>query len=427
MFIMSRKSKEDYFIEIKKLAKENNIELLSLKYSNNESPLLFKCKNESCQKEWYDSRANIIRRKSGFKCPKCGGGINRHYTIEEMNELASLKPGGGKCVSRHFKGTKKYLIWECFTCGHKWCAKPSDIMGKPSRPQGTWCPECSRSIKEKICRKFFETIFNKEFPKEYGLPWLRQRKMHLDGYSRELNLAFEYQGKQHYVRIPYFHPTTEDFNLYQENDKYKRDMCKKNDINLIEIGYVRNNGNLMEIKFEGMEDYIINECRKVDIIVPSNIEKIDWRKFNIAPPGYLEEIHEIAIMKGGKCLSEYWLGARVKLEFICAENHQFKATPSKIKGTPKRPKGSWCPICKFKNLLQNQLKYTKEYLDKLAILRGGTGSKCLSKEYMGYHAKHKWKCSKGHEFIVRFDSVKGYPSKPKGSWCKKCAIERRKR
>lgn len=417
---MYRKTKDEYYKKIKELAKVKNITLLSPRYINNSIPLLFKCNNKYCRKKWRDSRANIIRRKVGFNCPKCGKGINRHYDIEDMNEIVAMKPGGGKCISRRFRGTKKYHIWECFTCGHKWCAKPNDLMGKPSRPQGTWCPKCSHGLGEKICRGFFEKIFHRKFPKEYELNWLRERKMHLDGYNKELRLAFEYQGKQHYTRIPHYHPTEKVFRDSQKRDEYKRIMCENNDITLIEVGYVRTNGKLRRVKFKEIEDFIVNECLEKGISVPFRKEKINWRKFNIAPLGYLEEIKEIAKMKGGKCISQYWFGARVKLEFICADDHYFKATPNKIKGTPKKPNGTWCPKCKYKYLQQNQLKYTKEYLDKLAILRGGPGSECLSIEYKGFHKKHTWKCSKGHIFSARFDSVKGYQSKPEGSWCRKC-------
>lgn len=249
--------------------------------------------------------------------------------------------------------------------------------------------------------------------------------MHLDGYNDELKIAFEYQGKQHYIRIPHFHPSKEDFIAQKERDEYKRKMCIENGIKLISVGYINISGNLHEIKFEEIEDYITSECRKNNISIPCRRNKINWKNFEIVKLGYLEEIKRIAKSKGGKCLSKYWFGARKFHDFICSEGHFFKATPSKIKGTPKRPKGSWCPKCKYKQLPQNQLKYSKKDLDNLAILRGGSGSKCLSSSYKGYHHKYKWMCSKGHVFFARYDSIKGYPSKSKGTWCKRCSIIKR--
>jgi len=422
-----KKTKEEYFQEIQKLAEDNGILLISTQYHNNKKLLTFKCKNKTCGKIWQDSRANIIRRKSQFSCPKCSSRVNRSYTIDDLNEVAAQKPGGGRCLSDKFRGTKKKHLWECFTCGYKWYANPKDILGKPSRPQGTWCPKCNRSLPEEICRLFFENIFNKKFPKENKLEWLTKTKMHLDGYNAELKIAFEYQGKHHYEQIQYFHKNDKEFQECKKRDEYKKIMCKKNGIKLIEIGYKWINGKLKEIGFDEMQDEILRECKKHNIPFLKLEEKINWREFKISSQGCLEELKDIARLKGGECISSYWFGAKQHYEFKCSEGHFFKATPSKIKGTPKRPKGSWCLKCMYKNLPQNQLKYSKTFLDQLAIKRGGRGSKCLSPRYLGLHKKHVWQCSKGHIFNARFDSVKGYPSKPNGTWCRKCSIQKRKK
>ena len=420
-----KKIKEEYYFQLQKLAEKNGILLISPQYLNNNSLLTFKCKNKSCGKIWQDSRANIIRRKSQFSCPKCTDRINRSYTIDDLNELAAQKPGGGRCLSDKFRGTKKNHLWECFTCGHKWYASPIDIKGKPSRIQGTWCPKCNTSLHEEICRIFFEKIFNKKFPKENKLEWLSRKRMHLDGYNDYLKIAFEYQGKHHYEQIIYFHKNYNEFQECKKRDDYKRVMCKKNGINLIEIGYRWTDGKLKKINFDEMYDEILRKCRKFNIPLPKLKEKINWREFKISSTDHLEELKNIAKLKGGECLSSYWFGVREYYDFKCSEDHIFKARYNKIKGTPKRPEGTWCPKCKYKILPQNQLKYTKTFLDLLAIKRGGEGSKCLSSKYLGYHKKHIWQCSKGHIFNARFDSIKGYPSKPNGAWCKICSIQRR--
>jgi len=419
-----KKTKEEYYFQIQKLAEKNGISLISSQYCNNISLLTFKCKNKSCGKTWQDSRANIVRRKSPFSCPKCSGRINLFYTIDDLNELAAQKPGGGRCLSEKFRGTKRKHLWECYTCGYKWYASPNDIRGKPSRVQGTWCPKCNRSLPEEICRLFFENIFNTKFPKENNLEWLRKTKMHLDGYNAKLKIAFEYQGKHHYEQIQYFHKEEKKFQESKKRDEYKRNMCKQNGIVLIEIGYKLINRKLKKISFDEMYDEILREFRKHNIPLPKLKKKINWREFDISSTGDLEELKEIARLKGGECISSYWFGAREYYDFKCSEGHIFKATHNKIKGTPKRPRGTWCPKCKYKTLPQNQLKYTKTFLDLLAIKRGGDGSKCLSPKYLGYHKKHIWRCSKGHIFNARFDSIKGYPSKPNGTWCKICSIQR---
>jgi hypothetical protein len=59
-------------------------------------------------------------------------------------------------------------------------------------------------------------------------------KMQLDGYCEELNLAFEHQGRQHYKKN-FFIRTDEDLKKRQSLDEEKRNLCKQNNIILIEV------------------------------------------------------------------------------------------------------------------------------------------------------------------------------------------------
>ena len=66
--------------------------------------------------------------------------------------------------------------------------------------------------------------------------WLN--KLELDGYNDELKLAFEYQGKQHTHFIPHYHRRGEsDFIDQVARDTLKRQLCKKNGIQVIEVPY----------------------------------------------------------------------------------------------------------------------------------------------------------------------------------------------
>ena len=56
-------------------------------------------------------------------------------------------------------------------------------------------------------------------------------------YNKDLKLAFEYNGRQHYKFIPFFHKTYSEFLNLQENDRIKKKLCKKNGITLIIIPY----------------------------------------------------------------------------------------------------------------------------------------------------------------------------------------------
>lgn len=111
------------------------------------------------------------------------------------------------------------------------------------------------SIGEKICKEILSELYPNNNFKKIRPNWLRNEKtgknLELDMYCDELNIALEYNGKQHYEYVNYFHNTNEDFIRQQERDKCKKELCEKNNVKLICIPYTLSKRN--EIK-----DYIIN-------------------------------------------------------------------------------------------------------------------------------------------------------------------------
>jgi hypothetical protein len=241
----------------------------------------------------------------------------------------------------------EYHTWKCRTCGNIWEAKPNDIKGKPTRPEGTWCPQCAEGRFERVVRKFFEALFGTPFLKEKDLKWLKKYKLHLDGYNKKLNIAFECQGIQHYQYHEHFHD--HDRAIFSKSlwiDDYKRRCTKKEGIKLIEIGFELKNGELKKVKFDKMESFIRNECKKNGIVVPERENHIDWREFDINLPHHIEELQKIAHERNGKLISKGYFGKAIQLVWYC-NKHQitWRAAPNDICGKPSNPIGSWCPKC----------------------------------------------------------------------------------
>ncbi len=117
----------------------------------------------------------------------------------------------------------------------------------------------------------------------------------------------------------------------------------------------------------------------------------------------IEQMRQLAAIRGGKCLSEKYFNNRTKLQWQCSKGHVWEASPDKIKS------GSWCPVC------AGRQKLTIGDMKAIAKSHGG---ECLSKEYVNAHTHLRWRCKKGHEWEAIYNHIQ------QGKWCPKCAHER---
>jgi len=376
------------------------------------------------------------------------------YSIEDMQEYA--KTHGGKCLSKEFKGINHPLLWEC-SFGHKWETRPFsyiynkswcktcaniekaekkrlglevfkkiakekggellsteyknqhtkmmfrcnqghdfEAVGASIKNMGTWCSICSKGLSERICGKYFEYIFNKKFPKRYP-KWMLSEKgypMELDGYCVELQIAFEYQGEQHFTSR-YFGKNPK-FKRIQKRDILKKKLCKENGVNLITIPFW--------IKYEDMQNYIVEQCKALRIPVPE-VEYFDYKKFNVYSPERLKEMQELAKRKGGKCLSKQYVNTSTKLLFECKNGHEFLMIPPDVKG------GHWCPHCAGVGRLS--LKIIQQKAKEM-------GGECLSTTYINNKTPMKFRCGQGHDFETRPDVIM------RGHFCRECGYIKQK-
>jgi hypothetical protein len=88
-------------------------------------------------------------------------------------------------------------------------------------------------IAESQVRRVFERVLGEKFPKRRPR-WLifDGSRLELDGYCRNLNLAFEYQGEYHYAFVEPHH-RDKTLESVQTVDAVKLDLCKARGVNLI--------------------------------------------------------------------------------------------------------------------------------------------------------------------------------------------------
>src|ERR1700676_2902242 len=121
------------------------------------------------------------------------------------------------------------------------------------------------SVSEEICRCYFEQIFGYKFIK-IRPDWLKSdknHKMELDGYCHELGIAFEHNGRHHYVN------TKKELERCQIRDNLKKEICQKLGIKLIVIPIL-----FRQVKVECLKKFIQEECIKLNIDIPSGFDDL---------------------------------------------------------------------------------------------------------------------------------------------------------
>lgn len=113
---------------------------------------------------------------------------------------------------------------------------------------------------ERICCETMEKIYGVPF-KKIRPHWLKNpetgRNLELDCYNEDLQLAVEYNGKQHYEynerngKSTSFHKGEKDFINQVRRDNYKAELCARNGIYLIIVPHT--------IAHEDIFDYILSK------------------------------------------------------------------------------------------------------------------------------------------------------------------------
>ena len=98
----------------------------------------------------------------------------------------------------------------------------------------------NESSGETLCRKLATDAFQVPFIKirpDFLKNNVTGANLELDIYNEGLKLAIEYNGRQHYDYVPFFHKNYEHFQTQKYRDEIKKMLCKQNGIHLIEIKY----------------------------------------------------------------------------------------------------------------------------------------------------------------------------------------------
>lgn len=151
---------------------------------------------------------------------------------------------------------------------------------------------------------------------------------------------------------------------------------------------------------------------------PHSIKRGDWcpecggtKKLTI------NDMHDLADSRGGKCLSSEYINIRTALEWECSEGHRWSEPPDKI-----RYRKYWCPKCLIisrgttpagnKSSFSRRPQKTIHDMQVLATSRGGA---CLSRQYKTSRTNLRWRCEEGHVWNATPAAIIA------GHWCHKCS------
>lgn len=412
-------------IEIfKEEAKKRNWELLDNTYSGKTQIFKFKCL--ICNTKFELKSSSVRGKKATKNCPNCSP--TKKLTIKILAE--QLKGRGIKLLSKKYTSIEAKYEYQC-QYNHVWKARASDVLHKNSG-----CPHCRFFKMEEKVRYLFEQYFNTKFKKTKIL----NGKLELDGYSKKLQLAFEYNGEQHYKIDPYFFKTKGGFLSLKERDKQKVAYCITNNIDIIVIPYTEKSNKALvefiakkmpkqyEVNISKMKSILTEYGKDSHLLVPirKQLKKVGMElisknythatakdlKVRCKKCGYtkcmsknwieqgngchrcsgqmpytISELKEVSRKKGGKLISTtYTPGEKVTWE--CSKGHRWNALPNSVKDYNR--KGTWCPECAHNKLGSNE---------KVLALAKERGHKVLEGKYESRQSIFKFKCPKGDDHI----------------------------
>lgn len=160
--------------------------------------------------------------------------------------------------------------WECLKCHHEFPATWNNVSrsylpGSTAKNKGSGCPNCAKSMAEQIVRHNLEMMFGIPFPSskpDFLLNRETGYRLELDGYCKELGIAFEHNGKYHYSC---FH-VNDDLVKRERYDAMKLRNCKEAGVVLVIIPQL-----FVKTKLSELRGYIIKELTRMGVSLPEGV------------------------------------------------------------------------------------------------------------------------------------------------------------
>lgn len=199
------------------------------KYATSKEKILLK--HIECGGRFLMAPSDFLR---GQRCPNCFG-TPKKTTAEYIAEVKGLV-GDKYTVLGEYKGNKVKILTRHNECGNEWEIAPNHFLRNVS------CPKCAVISKGELRVREYLISKNVNFEEQYRIDDCRNKiPLPFDFAifeNNELKLLIEYDGEQHFKPMR-FNNADKKFKEITTNDKIKKDYCKDNSIELIEIPYTQ--------------------------------------------------------------------------------------------------------------------------------------------------------------------------------------------
>ena len=184
-------------------------------------------------------------RKETIPCDECRK--TKKKTIDEVRAL--FESNGCKLIDTEYRG-KDHKMQYIASCGHLHFISYHNF----SSGWGRICPACSASRSAAVVGEFLDETFGNIIREYQCKPTL----MKVDFYIPLLDVAVEYDGKQHFEPVGKFGGESE-FKTIKERDRRKEKWCKEHHVRLIRIDGRKWNYHTMNDDFKAWLMEKINE------------------------------------------------------------------------------------------------------------------------------------------------------------------------
>jgi len=209
---------------VKSEVEERGAELISNEYINAKVILEIKCKCGEVMEKCFDHFKRYPSCKLCIRKDRIGK--RGKYTIEEV--AVSIEKMGGRLLSDHYINTKQKLDVLCLKCDNIFNPTYKSIR------KAHWCPYCCRPGTV-MQNKLFDIVKglydNHETIYNYTADWLGRQ--HIDVFIKDLGLAIEYDGAQHFKPVR-FNGVSQEKAEANFKDQKERDARKNKKIAMAE-------------------------------------------------------------------------------------------------------------------------------------------------------------------------------------------------